>query len=135
MQVRMQRKIPAGCQPQKSYMRKIIFLVSAVFVLAACEKEDENEIKGTVIEKKGCYPDSYLVEITDAGNMQKSFACAGSTPIVSDYNCTNAVFIHLPLDLGIAGKKIRFVFAGEEVSCLSSTGAPSHIIVKSVKAD
>jgi hypothetical protein len=106
-----------------------------LFVLAACEKDEESEIKGTVIEKKGCYPDSYLVEITDIGNMQKAFACSENTPIVSNYNCKNAVFIHLPAELGIAGKKIRFVFAGEEVSCLSSTGTPNHIIVKSVKAD
>lgn len=116
-------------------MRKIIFLLGILFVLGACEKEEEKEIRGTVVEKKGCYPDSYLVEITDVGDTQKYFGCAESTPTVSAYNCKNAVFIHLPQELGIAGKKIRFVFAGEEVSCLSSMGSPNHIIVKSLKAD
>ncbi|MGN6292367.1 MAG: lipoprotein [Chitinophagaceae bacterium] len=116
-------------------MRKIIFLVGTILVLAACNKGKENESTGEVVEKKGCYPDSYLVKLTNPGNPEASFVCPQTTPVATEYNCTNAVFIHLPLELGIPGKKIRFVFSREEVSCLSYTNSPRHIIVKSVRAD
>jgi len=110
-------------------------MAGTLLVLAACKKEKEKESTGEVIEKKGCYTDSYLVKLTDPGITENSFVCPQTTPVATDYNCTNAVFIHLPLELGTPGKKIRFVFSREEVSCLSYTNSPKHIIVKSVKAD
>lgn len=117
-------------------MRKFVFLCGILLGFTACEKDDEKEASGVVIEKRGCYPDSYLVEITDPGDsMGQGLACPQTTPVVSPYNCTNAAFIHLPVNLGVPGKKIRFVYVNEEISCLSSSGAPKHIIVKSVRAD
>lgn len=119
----------------KKSMRKIIFLVATLLALAACDKEKEMESTGEVIERRGCYPDSYLVKLINPGSIETPFVCPETTLVATYYNCTNAVFIHLPLELGVPGKKIRFVFSREEVSCLSYSHSPKHIIVKSVRAD
>lgn len=115
-------------------MRYLILILSfAIMLLAGCDRDNEQEMAGTVIEKKGCYPDSYLVQLT--GPADTRLACFGNLPVTAAYNCTNAVYIHLPPALAVTGKKIRFVYAGTEVTCLSATGVPNHIIVKSLRVD
>jgi len=116
-------------------MRYLILFIIFLTVLNGCERDKEMDTTGVVIEKKGCYPDSYLIQIVGGNMADRSFICPENTQISTNLNCTNAVFIHLPDELAIAGKRIRFVHTGNEISCLSSTGAPAHITVKSLRAD
>lgn len=119
----------------KNAMRFLIYVCLICAILSGCDRDnDAIEAVGIVHDQQGCYPDSYLVEIVSGLNT-KAFLCQVSYSSMSPYNCSNSVFIHLPADLAVAGKRIRFFYTGTEVSCFSSNVAPSHITVKSLRAD
>ncbi len=130
----MQRFGKRYCQRQKS-MRYLILFLSFALALAGCRRDKENYVTGSVIEKGGCLVDTYLVEIPGATAEKIPFLCEPAIPLPTSRNCENSVFIRLPASLAIPGKKIRFVYAGTEPSCLSYSFAPQHIIVKSLRAD
>ena len=122
------------CQPKKS-MRCLILFLSFALSLVGCRRDKDDFVTGSVVEKGGCLADTYLVEIPGAAAGKMPFLCEPTIPLATLRNCENSVYIRLPASLAIPGKKIRFVYVNEEISCLSSSGAPKHIIVKSVRAD
>ena len=110
------------------------FFISLLFgSFLSCKKDNDSLVRGTIIEQKGCFADSYLVAIDDPGFSDQPFlrptvlsAC------VACYNCSNAVFIRVPASFGAAGTRIIFSYRSTEISCLSSSEAPAHITVKNL---
>lgn len=117
-------------------MNKIVlFTVIAYLAVTGCKKDrDGGELRGTVIQKGGCYSDSWLVEVHNPQAAQRYFCevLAGPPP---GYTCLNAVFIVLPPSLAEAGKNIRFDIRSTQVTCLSSSTAPAHAEVRNLAAD
>ncbi|MCG2614755.1 hypothetical protein LZZ85_10705 [Terrimonas sp. NA20] len=116
-------------------MRYLILFLSFTLLLAGCGRDKDEYISGIVIEKSGCLPDSYLVELPGEVGKKKPYLCETTVPLATLLNCTNSVYIRLPPALAIAGKKIRFLYVDTQPSCLSYSFAPQHITVKSLRAD
>ncbi|MBO9658402.1 MAG: hypothetical protein J7527_06220 [Chitinophagaceae bacterium] len=116
-------------------MRPLILFFSFALILGGCQRDKDDYVIGSVVEKGGCLADTYLVEIPGASTAKMPFLCEPAAPLSTLRNCGNSVFIRLPASLAIPGKEIRFVYAGTEPSCLSYSFAPQHITVKSLRAD
>lgn len=119
-----------------TYMKKLIlFSLIASLSITGCKKDrDVGEIRGTVIQKGGCFTDSWLVEVHNPQAAQQYFCevLAGPPP---GYNCLNALFIVLPPSLAEAGKDIRFNIHSVQSTCLSSPTAPVNAVVRNLTAD
>ena len=89
-------------------------------------------VTGTVIEKSGCYTDTYLVAIENPDPSRHKFLRPTTLACAACYNCSNAVFLHLSPALSAAGTRVRFSYIGKEISCLSSSEAPEHVKAKNI---
>jgi hypothetical protein len=116
-------------------MRHLILFLCVIFALSGCSRDKEDQITGVVIEKGACFADSYLVELPGESAATRSFLCETTVPLSTMMNCRNAVFIRLPANLAIPGKRIRFIYTATEPSCLSYSFAPQHITVKSLRSN
>ena len=108
------------------------FLLILCIPVLSCKKDQDNFATGTVIEKKGCFGDSFLVAIDDPDPSKHKFLRATIQSCAACYNCSNAAFLHLSPPFTTTGTRIRFSFTGTETSCLSSSEAPEHITVKNI---
>lgn len=121
-----------GVVSGKKAMRQTLFFISALLILGlSCSKNNDNFVTGRVEVKGGCFADSWLVSI-DNPNPQKYSFLRATVLSGTAFNCSNAVFISLPLSLSSQGTRIRFTYTGTEISCLSSSEAPNHIKVKNL---
>lgn len=109
-------------------MRYLIVGLLLTFLLS-CKKDKGEFITGTVIDPGGCFGDSYLVAI-DHPDLARHVFLRPAVICPSCYNSGNAVFMSVPATLNARGTRIKFVFTQLEISCLSSSEAPSHISVK-----
>jgi len=116
-------------------MRYFILFTVLLTVLAGCERDEEKDIIGIVMDQGGCFPDAHFVQIVGGNNRDRSFICSDTPPTSLGMNCSNAVFIRLPAELRVKGKRIRFVHTGNLASCLSYSYAPRPITVKSLRPD
>jgi hypothetical protein len=104
-----------------------------LFSFISCKKDSNGFVTGTVIDKSGCFADSYLVAINNPDFSKQPFlrpsvlsSCAAC------YNCSNAVFIRLSSSFSNPGTRIKFLYSDTQPSCLSSSEAPAHITVKNL---
>ncbi len=110
----------------------LLFLILLLSV-TSCKKDKDNFVTGTVLEKGGCFSDSWLIAIENPDPAKHSFLRATNFPTGTLYNCSNAVFISLTPALAKAGIKIRFSGITNHMgSCLSFSEAPNHIEVKEI---
>ncbi len=112
--------------------RYFLFISLALGLFAACSKDNEKLVTGRVDVQGGCLPDSWLVIIDNPNPEKHSFLCAADPTAATIYNCSNAVFIRLPLSLATTGNKIKFSYRDTEPSCLSYSRAPNLITVKNL---
>ena len=112
---------------------RIIFFTLVLGCFISCMKDNDGLATGTLIEQKGCFADSYLVAIDHPDFSNQPFLRpAVFSACVACYNCSNAVFIRVPASFGVSGTRIKFSYVSSEISCLSSSEAPAHIIVKNL---
>jgi hypothetical protein len=112
-----------------------LFSVLVLTGLFGCKKEHGSlSVKGEVVQKGGCYSDTWIVEIKDPDFSRHTFLKPAAPACDHCFNCSNAVYIHLPASLAKKGKKIRFEWVETEFSCSASTEAPNHISVKNLSA-
>lgn len=112
---------------------RFIFITLLLGSFLSCKKDNDSWVRGTLIDQKGCFADSYLVAIDSPDFSNQPFlrptvlsAC------VACYNCSNAVFIRVPASFAATGTRIKFSYVNTEISCLSSSEAPAHIAVKNL---
>jgi hypothetical protein len=110
-------------------MRYRLISLLLIFFLS-CKKDNDGSATGTVIEKSGCFADSYLVAIQNPNPSNQPFLRPTVLSCAACYNCSNAVFIRLSTDLSNPGTRIKFQYNDTQASCLSSSEAPVHITVK-----
>ncbi len=110
-------------------------LLLLAILLFGCKKNlDGHDVRGTVIQKGGCFTNSWLVKINNTA-AANDYLCEATLSSPGGYDCTNAVFVELPASLAEAGKDIRFDITGTQLTCLSSSFAPMHATVKNLRAD
>lgn len=114
-------------------MKKAFVLFLTVFILAACTKNKNSVITGTVIAQQSCTPDAWLVRLDKPNYRLYSFLCNEEVSVVSSasLNCGNSVFIlNMPPALAQDGKKVKFsVWEDKGLQCFSSNLAPHHLQV------
>ncbi len=113
---------------------KLLYAVAiALLFISSCKKNTVITVKGTVLTKLGCFPDSWLVAIDKDSGERYPFLCDGFVPVGSMYHCGNAVYMRLEGPLVQEGKKISFQFVSDEgIQCLSFSYAPHHITAKNL---
>jgi hypothetical protein len=112
-------------------MRYLLTGLLLIFYLA-CTKDNDDIAAGTVIEKSGCFADSYLVAIQNPDPSNQPFLRPTVLSCAACYNCSNAVIIRLPSSFSNPGTRIKFTYEDTQASCLSSSEAPAHITVKNL---
>ena len=118
---------------EKNAMQKAILFISVLFLsFISCKKDKGNFTTGIVQLKGGCFSDSWLVAIDNPDLQKHSFLCPADFTTSTLYDCSNAVFMHLPSPLAITGTRIRFSWTSTVASCLSYSRAPNHITVKNL---
>ena len=108
------------------------FFLLIIFFVCSCKKDHDAHASGMVIQKSGCFLDSYLVAIDNPNFSQHKFLRPSIQSCVACYNCSNAVYIRLDASIGAPGTKIRFQYKLTDISCLSSSEAPPHIQAKNI---
>ncbi|MFC0772839.1 hypothetical protein [Terrimonas alba] len=111
--------------------QSLLPIFTLLFLSLSCTKNNDDFVTGRVEVKGGCFADSWLVSIDNPDPDKYSFLRA-TVLSGTAFNCSNAVFINLPSSLGTTGTRIRFKYISTEVSCLSSSEAPNHIMVKNL---
>jgi hypothetical protein len=106
-------------------------LISLLFIsFLSCKKDHDGFTTGIVIEKSGCFADSYLVAIQNPDPSKQPFIRPTVLSCTACYNCSNAIFIRLSSSYSNPGTRIKFLYGDTQPSCLSSSEAPAHITVK-----
>lgn len=117
-------------------MGKTLAIFLTAFILAACSKNKNSVITGTVIAQQSCTPGAWLVRLDNPNHRLYSFLCSEDVSIVSSasFNCGNSVFIlNMPQALAQDGKKIKFsVWEDKGLLCFSSNLAPHHLQVTDI---
>jgi hypothetical protein len=117
----------------KNMMAKpLLFWLSVTFCICSCKKDHDVFVIGIVIQKSGCFQDSYLVAIENPDFSQHPFLRPSIQSCVACYDCSNAVYVRLNTGFEIPGTKIRFQYKATDISCLSYSEAPPHIVVKNI---
>jgi len=119
-------------------MKYSLLLLTCLPILFCCSKkssDDGNFINGRVVLAAGCGADVWLVTLDNPDAARYRFLCKPDPALGTLYNCTNSVFMKLPLGLAKDGQKVQFsgVF-NYGFSCLSSSFAPQHVEVEKVEA-
>ena len=117
-------------------MKTAFVLFLTAFILAACSKNKNSYITGTVIAQQSCAPDAWLVRLDNPNHRLYSFLCSEDVSILSSatFNCGNSVFIlNMPQALAQDGKKVKFsVWEDKGLLCFSSNLAPHHLQVTDI---
>lgn len=107
-------------------------------ILVSCKKEKNNFYTGTVIQKGGCFQNSWLVAIDNPNPAVHSFICDGPIPGGgSGYHCANSVYIvDMPSNLSNAGVKVKFSKWEMDMggACSAFSHAPHHMMDTDVSA-
>ena len=110
-------------------MPKLFTLLTFMLLFSACKKNKELFVNGEVVSKNGCFQDAYLVAIIDPDPSRHKFLRPSLLACTACFNCSNSAYIRIPDGIINIGSRIRFRYAGTDVSCLSSSEAPPHIRV------
>jgi hypothetical protein len=112
-------------------MKRLFAIILLFCIFAGCNKEKHELVLGTVIQKGGCFQDSWLVSIDNADPSVHSFICEDPIPGGSSgFNCGNSVYIiKMSPNLTNPGIKVKFSkwkmdYGG---ACSSFSHAPHHL--------
>ncbi len=110
-------------------MPKLFTILTFMLLFSACKKNKELFVTGEIISKSGCFQDAYLVAVIDPDLSRHKFLRPSLIACTACYDCSNSAYIRLPDGMNDIGSRIRFRYAGTDISCLSSSEAPPHIRV------
>lgn len=113
-------------------MKASLFFAMTVVLLGGCKKDNDQLATGTVLQAGGCFQDAWLVAVDNPDPEKHFFIRKTIAPAGTMYNCSNAVYIRLSAQLGVAGTRIKFKGRNIEPSCYSFSEAPNIITVEKI---